>query len=159
MSEFIYPDEDVALAYCQGHGFVVRDAGALASALVRPSHIIYGTEVYPRLVDKGAVILDGISRSHPLLDGNKRLAWAMTSAFFEVNGYILTATAQEIDDFVRQVAGDHMPPRDIALWLHDHAEPMDEELSLAYEADPFSRATLRVAGDVPKRVGRRRREK
>lgn len=118
-----YPTAEIAERWCQRHGMHIRDAGALASALYRPAQVVFGDEVYLGLAMKAAVLLDGISRLHPLLDGNKRLAWAMTSAFLQVNGgYILRVDAAEGDEFVRLVAGEHLDLDKIAAWITEHAD-------------------------------------
>jgi death on curing protein len=51
----------------------------LDSALHAPQASFDGHELYPKFVDKAAVLAVRIARNHPLLDGNKRLAWAALS--------------------------------------------------------------------------------
>jgi death-on-curing protein len=47
----------------------------LDSALHAPQGSFGGEEFYPKFVDKAAVLTMRIAKNHPLVDGNKRLAW------------------------------------------------------------------------------------
>lgn len=68
----------------------VRDLGLLDSALHRPRASFLGTEVYPGLELKAAALLQSIAKNHPLIDGNKRLAWLATVVFLDLNGHRCT---------------------------------------------------------------------
>ena len=126
MSEFIYPDMEDALYVCERANLFIRDEGALASALARPGSVVWGTEAYEGIHLKGAALLDAINRSHPLLDGNKRLSWTLVDAFYDMNGYRLTVDPVEGDTFVRSVGSEeHLALEDIAAWLEAHAQPLD----------------------------------
>lgn len=56
------------------------------SALHAPAASFGGLEFYPDLVDKAAVLACRLSWNHPLLDGNKRAAWAALVMFLDLNG-------------------------------------------------------------------------
>nr|WP_255426717.1 Fic family protein [Pseudonocardia sp. C8] len=66
---------------------VVRDFGLLESALARPATSLFGQDAYPTVPLKAAALLQSICANHPLVDGNKRLAWATTAVFLVLNGY------------------------------------------------------------------------
>ncbi|MBO9553968.1 Fic family protein [Cellulomonas sp.] len=120
MSEqFEYPDQDDAAVLVRRLGFHVRDAGLLASALDRPRQVVWGVEAYVGLHAKAAALLDAISRAHPCIDGNKRLAWILVRRFYDLNGYVLTGSDDpvEVDRFIREVAGGHLELGSIAGWL------------------------------------------
>ena len=87
MTRYLYIED--ALQITERLGFHVRDAGLLASALHRPSTTVGGHEVYDTLELKAAALLDATARFHPMIDGNKRTAWALTRAFMYLNGYEL----------------------------------------------------------------------
>ena len=55
------------------HG--VRDLGGLESALARPQAAFGDTEFYPDIFTKAAVLMDGLTRNHAFIDGNKRSAF------------------------------------------------------------------------------------
>ena len=45
-----------------------------------------GQDAYPDLFSKAGALLHSLARSHPLVDGNKRLAWLATYVFLAKNG-------------------------------------------------------------------------
>jgi death-on-curing protein len=57
------------------------------SALAAPFAGFGGEDAYPGLELKAAVLLERLVRNHPLPDGNKRTALAMTIDFLDQNGY------------------------------------------------------------------------
>jgi death on curing protein len=79
--------------YGGSHG--VRDPGILESALFRPQ-----TGYYSDLIEEAAALWESLSQNQPLLDGNKRTAFAATYTFLVINGAQLTATAQGTQTFV-----------------------------------------------------------
>ena len=64
----------------------VRDIGLLESAVHRPRASVLGQDAYPDLFTKAAALLHSLARNHPLVDGNKRLAWLATYVFLAKNG-------------------------------------------------------------------------
>lgn len=64
----------------------MRDFGLLDSAVVRPRSTVYGIDAYPDVLTKAAALLDSLVRNHPLVDGNKRTAWAAAWTFLGLNG-------------------------------------------------------------------------
>lgn len=125
MSLFEYPTMEDALYVCEKLGLYIRDAGALDSALARPAAVVWGNEAYGRIHLKGAALLDAINRSHPLVDGNKRLSWTMVDLFYDLNGQRLTVGPVEGDTFIRSVGGDeHLSLEDIANWLEERSAPV-----------------------------------
>ncbi len=69
----------------------IRDMGALESALFRPQ-----TGYYADLIAEAAALLESLAMNHPFLDGNKRVAFAVTDTFLRINGYRMQATSQQI---------------------------------------------------------------
>lgn len=100
---------------------VFRDIGVIESALQRANLELYGTEMYVDIHTKVAAVIDSISRTHPLLDGNKRLGVVVTFVIFRMNDYRYVGTGNDADFFV-SVAAEHLVLEDIAahlrtLWL------------------------------------------
>jgi death-on-curing protein len=84
---------------------LVRDVGLIESALARPQASAFGEDAYPDLHVKAAALLESLARNHPLIDGNKRLAWVAMRLFLLLNGAdVRVPSAQEGDEFVRAVA-------------------------------------------------------
>ena len=88
----------------------VRDIGLLESAVHRPRASGLGQEACPGLFKKAAALLHSLAGNHPLIDGNKRLAWLATYVFLAKNGveldpdddaaysFVIAVAAGEIDD-------------------------------------------------------------
>jgi death on curing protein len=96
----------------------VRDWGLLESAAARPQAGVFGQEAYPRFVDKAAALLHSLARNHPLVDGNKRLAWSAMRAFCLLNDRDITyESVDAAEDFVLAVAAGSLDVPEIADWL------------------------------------------
>lgn len=65
----------------------VVDVGLLDAAVGRPASTVFGDDAYPTVALKAAALLHSLARNHPLVDGNKRLAWLATVVFLDLNGY------------------------------------------------------------------------
>jgi death-on-curing protein len=82
----------------------VRDLGLLDAAVHRPRASVLGQDAYPDLFAKAAALLHSLARSHPLVDGNKRLAWLATYVFCAKNGVELDPADDDAYDLVIAVA-------------------------------------------------------
>jgi death on curing protein len=103
---------------------VARDLGLLGSAAARPQVSTFGEDAYPSILEKTAALIHSIASSHPLLDGNKRLALAGGIAFLGVNGLRLTMSNDEAYDLIIPIAtGDLDNVQHIAEVLGRHTEP------------------------------------
>jgi death-on-curing protein len=101
--EYLTLDDLLALAADLGVD-KVRDLGLLDSAAHRPQSSLMGQDAYPNLHQKAAVLLESVVRNHPLVDGNKRLAWMAVFVFFGLNGIDLHAPEEDAYDFVIAVS-------------------------------------------------------
>ncbi|KAK1179634.1 type II toxin-antitoxin system death-on-curing family toxin [Streptomyces sp. NBS 14/10] len=77
---------DLAEIACGGQRVAVRDLGLLSSAVHRPQSQMFGMEAYTDLFEKAAALLQSLAVNHPLVDGNKRMAWMSTVVFLDLNG-------------------------------------------------------------------------
>ena len=82
----------------------VRDFGLLGAAVNRPRASVFGEDAYPDLWSKAAALLHSIASSHPLVDGNKRLAWHAAVVFLALNGVDTVVDDDTAYDFVIAVA-------------------------------------------------------
>jgi death-on-curing protein len=82
----------------------VRDVGLLEAAVHRPRTSVLGQDAYPDLLSKAAALLHSLARNHPLVDGNKRLAWLATYVFCAKNGVELDARDDAAYELVIGVA-------------------------------------------------------
>jgi death on curing protein len=101
----------------------VRDVGLLEAAVHRPRTRVLGHDVYPDVFTKAAALLHSLARNHPLVDGDKRLAWLATYVFLAKNDVVLNPDDDEAYDFVVAVAaGEIDEVRDIAAILASFVE-------------------------------------
>jgi death-on-curing protein len=73
----------------------VRDPGLLEAALFRPQ-----TGYYADLIEEAAALWESLAQNHAFIDGNKRVAFAATYTFLEINGAWLTADADATYAFI-----------------------------------------------------------
>jgi death-on-curing protein len=101
----------------------VRDLGLLDSAAHRPAATVLGDDAYREVNIKAAVLLESIARSHPLVDGNKRLAWVAVVVFYGINGLALRAPQDPAYELVIEVAEGRLPYPEVAAQLADWVTP------------------------------------
>ena len=90
------------------------------SALHAPSAGFGEVEFYSDIYDKAAVLVCRLAWNHPLLDGNKRAAWASLAMFIELNGGGWDPDPPEVDDAEREmlaIAGGEVDEAQVAEWL------------------------------------------
>jgi death-on-curing protein len=73
----------------------VRDFGLLEAALYRPQ-----TGYYADVIEEAAALWESLAQNHPVIDGNKRTAFAATYTFLAINGLRLTADAKTTYTFI-----------------------------------------------------------
>lgn len=101
-------------------GFVIRDHALLEGAVARPASTAFGEDAFIGLESKAAALLEAINRSHPLLDGNKRLSWICTLVFLRSNGWDVVATVDDAESFVLNVAAGQIPMPEQTEWIRQH---------------------------------------
>lgn len=82
----------------------VRDLGLLDGAALRPRSSAFGADAYPTVGVKAAALLHSIARNHPLVDGNKRLAWLAAVVFLDLNDLTPRLGDDEAFELVMDVA-------------------------------------------------------
>lgn len=118
MIEYIDPEQAVeALRHL---GLRLRDRGLLFSALARPQASAFGEDAYGALELKAAALMTSIARNHALFDGNKRLSWYMTLAFFALNDTRVVMSNSEAFDLIVSVAQGELELEELATVLADH---------------------------------------
>src|SRR5690348_1054549 len=58
----------------QGESIAIINKGQLEFALEKPHMMVFGTDPYPELYQKIAILMESINKGHTLSDGNKRTA-------------------------------------------------------------------------------------
>lgn len=80
------------------------DIGLLSSAVSRQSVSINGEYVWPNVEDKAANLIYGIVLNHAFKDANKRTAFLSALYLLQREGYFLTITESQFEDFIVSVA-------------------------------------------------------
>ena len=105
MTRFLSTEQALVIArYAVGGPVQIRDFGLLDAAVHRPRAGMFGQEAYPDVFTKAAALLHSLAANHPLVDGNKRLAWLATYVFCAKNGVHLDPADDDAYDFVVRVA-------------------------------------------------------
>jgi death on curing protein len=104
MTLFLTKDDVFALAEEVLGEVRIRDAGQLHAAVLRPQTTAFGQDAYPTVWGKAAALLQSLVIGHPLVDGNKRLAWVSTAFFLHLNGEVLGHTEDPAYELVIAVA-------------------------------------------------------
>ena len=121
----LYPSvEEILLAHERliarfGGAAGLRDRGALEAAVARPR-----SGYYEDVIQQAAALWESLSQNHPFVDGNKRVAVAVTAAFLRINGYRLQFDDRAAFEFLMTLyaAGRFRFP-ELEMWLRRHASP------------------------------------
>lgn len=102
---------------------MVRDAGLLDASAYRPQATMFGDDLYPTIHLKAAALMESLVCNHALIDGNKRLAFAASFVFYELNGWRLELPGQDAAvDLVLAVAKTEVDLHRIADTLESWAQ-------------------------------------
>ena len=91
------------------------------SVVEAPKQEAFGKQQYESVGEKAAVYIRNIIGDHPFVDGNKRSGITVSGVFLARNGYKLTATPKQLEDFAVQVAVEKLDVAAIACWLEENA--------------------------------------
>ena len=98
----------------------IRDKSLLASAVNAPFQTFMGNDLYPSIYDKAAQLCYGIANNHPFTDGNKRTALHSMYVYLIINGYDITATQQDVENLIINVAAGRMHNTELSKWLQEN---------------------------------------
>lgn len=98
-------------------GFNVKDYGLLGAALARPKTTVFGEDAYKTLELKASALVHSLIKSHPMLDGNKRVAWLALNAFLFLNNQVLVAKESDAISLITGIASDKYSVDEIAKWI------------------------------------------
>jgi death-on-curing protein len=86
-------------------GFTSRFQGKLESCLKTPFQAFGGTDFYPTLEDKAAILFYLMVKNHPFQNGNKRIAVTSLYVFLALNGRWMTLSKDDLYELAMFVAG------------------------------------------------------
>ena len=98
----------------------LRDMGALESALLRPQ-----MGYYDSLIEEAAALLESLAMNHPFVDGNKRVAFAVTEVFLQMNGSFIDCDDDEAHrHFMHLFETNSFRFAQLKDWLEQHVKPL-----------------------------------
>jgi len=95
----------------------------LDSALHAPQAGFGEEDFYPAVEQKAAVLAVCIARNHPLLDGNKRLAWQSLTVFLALNGHTLVAEVADAVALMLGIAAGDIDEGAAEAWIRERITP------------------------------------
>ena len=98
----------------------IREKGLLESALAAPFQSFAGIELYPTVLEKGAMLGYSLVSNHAFVDGNKRIGMLTMLTFLQINGYTLTADNDEVTRVGLDLAAGEMKREELLRWLTDN---------------------------------------
>lgn len=104
----------------------IRDKNLLASAVNTPFQTFMGNDLYPSIYDKAAQLCYGIANNHPFTDGNKRTALHSMYVYLIINDFDITATQQEVEDLIINVAAGKITNTALSEWLRENTIKLDK---------------------------------
>jgi death-on-curing protein len=100
------------------HG--VRDKTAVEAAVFRPQNGYYNS-----IEEEAAALMKSLGNNHGFLDGNKRIAFAATATFLELNGLALELDPIAAHDFIDGSISRHeFRFAQILSWIREHTEQL-----------------------------------
>ena len=108
----------------------VRDENLLASAVNTPFQTFMGNDLYPSIYDKAAQLCYGIANNHPFTDGNKRTALHSMYVYLIINGFDITATQQDVENMIIDVAAGNMTNTELGQWLQKNTVEIDANVKI-----------------------------
>ena len=124
MKETLYPTLEEALYLHDiliqrfGGASGVLDKGSLESALARPR-----SGYYRSLSEQAAALMQSLAMNPPFVDGNKRVAFALTAIFLKLNGLSLKVDAKSGVYFVEVTLIKERAPLDvITSWIEQQTK-------------------------------------
>jgi death-on-curing protein len=95
-----------------------------------------GQELYPGLADKAAALGFSLTCNHPFVDGNKRVGHAAMETFLVLNGWELTAGADEQERVILALAASTMERDAFTAWVGSHLQQRHAEPNSAADPQP-----------------------
>ena len=102
----------------------VRDLSLLESAIARPFQTFDGNDLYPTIIEKAAALAESLIINHPFIDGNKRTGMAAMYSFLLHSQIKLTATSNDLYQFIISISTGKIIFNDITIWLKNNTQKL-----------------------------------
>ena len=112
----------------------IINRGQLEFALEKPRMHMYGHEQYPELYQKAATVMEALTKSHVLSDGNKRCAMRVAELMISYNSSLLVLPLKAIRLSVdTAMDGEDCMFEEIVQWFKVHTTNNSDQLSVLLE--------------------------
>ena len=95
----------------------VRDSELLESALAKPKNIYLYSKSQSSIPSLASAYAYAISKNHPFLDGNKRVALVVSIAFMKLNGWRVVASQETLYTTFWNLAAEKISEDELLLWF------------------------------------------
>lgn len=107
-----------------GGGTGIRDSAGIESAVANPQMDLFGSELYPTIAEKAAILCFTVVEMHPFVDGNKRAGHSAMVHFLFMNGYILDADDNEQEKVILDLAAGQLEKEPFTAWVKTRIKPL-----------------------------------
>ena len=104
-----------------GGSLGLRDEGLLESALERPKNRLH-YEPDSDLAALAAAYGFGVTRNHPFIDGNKRVAFQLMYVFLGLNRLTISATEPDVVALMLELASGNLSEDELSDWLRANTQ-------------------------------------
>ena len=95
------------------------DEGRLDAALASPKNQFHYASTRPDVFHLAAAYAHALTRDHPFVDGNKRMALVVCGVFLELNGFRLETSEAEALSATEALSDRSLEEEEFATWLRD----------------------------------------
>jgi death-on-curing protein len=80
---------------------------------------------YAGLIEEAAALMESLANNHPFVDGNKRVALAVTDTFLRLNGSFIDCDVREAyDHFMYLFESNSFHFAELRSWLEEKVQPL-----------------------------------
>jgi death on curing protein len=105
------------------------DEGRLDAALASPKNQFLHASAKPDVFQLAAAYAHALTRDHPFVDGNKRMALVVCGVFLELNGFRLEAPEGEAVRATDALSSRELEEQEFANWLRDSSKKVPKTKS------------------------------
>jgi death-on-curing protein len=96
----------------------IRDPGLLESALARPKNAFLYSKGKSSIQSLAAIYAYAITKNHPFVDGNKRVALVVCMLFLKLNKWSVLASQETLYTAFWDLAAGNVSEQNFILWLN-----------------------------------------
>ena len=96
----------------------IRDLGHLESALARPKNAFLYSKGKSSIQSLAAIYAYAITKNHPFVDGNKRVALVVCMLFLKLNKWSVLASQETLYTAFWDLAAGNVSEENFILWLN-----------------------------------------